>query len=153
MTLKRRVLALAVVSVFVTVGSGAYLFRHQQVDHPDLGKVTLKWRWGSAAEMAVDCNSDGLVDSRILYYRWATDFRTHEPFDEAWESSQCDGRFDRHSSLVNGQWILEYDSDGDRVLDRRLEGPEAEKYLQEHPRPRGCKWGPQLPAALPGRLE
>jgi hypothetical protein len=136
---------IAILAVAILVASGCYLFRTRTIENPELGRITLKWRWGRAAEIAVDSNQDGKVDFRMLYRRWATDFRTHEPFDEAWESSRCDGRFDRHTRVAVGVVAeLQYDSDGDGTLDRTLVSKAAEQYLRDNPRAPECGWGPDL---------
>jgi len=136
---------LAIVAVVAVVSLCIYLFRSKTIENPELGRVTLKWRWGKAAEIAVDSNQDGKTDFRMLYRRWARDFHTHELYDETWESSRCDGRFDRHTRVVDGRVAeLDYDSDGDGTLDRTLKSADAEQFLRDNPRAPDCRWGPEI---------
>lgn len=146
----RYLLGVLLLLLIAILTSTAYLFRQRTIDDPRLGRITFKWRWGKAAEVAIDSNSDGLLDFRLLYHRWATDFHTHEPYNEAWESSSCDGHLDRHM-LISGMQLerLDYDSDGDGAPDVSLFGTAAMRYFHENPRSSTCGWGPELPMLLP----
>jgi hypothetical protein len=140
-----RARTLIVVAVVASVATAArlVLFRTESIVAPKLGHATLKWRWGSAAETLFDTNSDGITDIRLTYERWSTTFRTHEPYSESWESTLCNGRFDRHTVLgADGRVLrVEYDSDGDGSLESSAKGLEAERFLKTHPVSDSCGWG------------
>lgn len=145
MRVSRSLLVLMALVLVAVLSASSYLFRRKTIDSPDLGRVTLNWRWGKATEIAVDSNIDGQIDFRLLYRRSATDFHTHEAYDEAWESSKCDGRFDRHMLAADGRLQeLSYDTDGDGTLDGTLMAADAEQYLWDNPRAPDCGWGPEL---------
>jgi len=135
----------------------AYLFRHQTAVIPGLGRVTYQWKWGRAAEVENDVNLDGKVDFRAEYHRWATNFSTDEPYSEAWESSKCDGRLDRHLIMGSNGRIgsLEIDTDQDGKYDESLHGEEARRYLEAHQRAEKCRWRsgpePSEPDEVPGQ--
>ena len=132
--------------------AGAYLFREKTLTIPGIGRAKLQWRWGNAALIEIDSNQDGLVDFRAEFHRRATNFSTDEPFGEAWDSSKCNGRLDRH--LIAGPdgvlKRLEVDTNGDGHFDLELSGSKARDYLSKHPRAKPCRWGKSAPTSRPG---
>lgn len=124
MKVRMRILLLPLVAIALVVASFLYLFRTRVQDNPDLGLITYRWKWGAAREVLADTNRDGAADFRGRFRGWSATFYTHQQWAEAWESSQCDGRFDVHliASSTGDLAVLEYDGDRDGRFETVLQG-------------------------------
>ena len=151
MTSRLRILIWCLVAAAVLLTAALYLFRSRVLDIPRLGVMTQNWEWGAAREVLLDVNRDGVVDFRGRFHGWSTTFYTHQPWAEAWESSQCDGRFDVHEVAgPSGEvTLLEYDSDHDGILETVFRGKEAADFLLAMPRGPDCG----QPAAVPDQID
>lgn len=110
-----------------------WLFRTESVDNPALGLISHHYRWGRMTEILVDANRNGTNDARLIVSSPGSRLGdTGIEVSEGWESTQRDGRFDLHywHDLSSGLLVVEHDSTGDGVLDKRIEGQAAEEFLR-----------------------
>lgn len=106
-----------------------YLFRSETDQNPELGTITIKYRWGCAEEIRVDANRDGRIDAVYLLDAPFGEYSREHPPVESYESSRCDGVFDIHVTYVPERRV-HVDSDRDGLWDTTLRGKRAASFLQ-----------------------
>lgn len=148
-TRARKQLSVGVIaSLLVTSAVLAFLFRVSTDDNPALGRVTYHWSWGRVSRITADADRDGRDD---FIARVRSPFGGYSPHTslpvEAWQSSQCDGRFDVHMLFDDSGYlsVVEWDSRHSGSYDHRYQGAQAAELLRSLKRGESCRSTPWPP--------
>lgn len=130
-------LALAFASA---LGVWAFLFRSSTYDNTALGLMTTKYRWGKPAFVLLDSNRDGKADAKVVF-EYGAPRSPHDPAEEMWESTRCDGYYDLHALYEPAGNLsrVEFDDDRDGSYERILTADEGRAYWLERERPLTCQ--------------
>ena len=128
---RARLAAATLVAIFAGVAIFVYLFRTEKFDHPDLGEIQRKYRWGHLHELYADSNRDGRINYRERYGGSSSSRGADSRLLEMWEDRDFDGIFEIHA-LLDGEVVsrIELDLDQDGEYDQVLTGSQAARFFE-----------------------
>lgn len=137
---RRRFAQMTASALFVacSIALMLYLFRGESWDNSELGRMSLSYRWGRPFLFSVDANRDGRLDAEYHLTGGAVDSSSHWEWSQGWESTRCDGRRDLLLRRERGALEVLFDRDRDGHHEVVVEGAEAERFVRDLVRGRGC---------------